>query len=127
MITKTTALEVLNVALSTGADFAEIYLEEDDQTSIRMDNGKVESCNDTLTRGAGIRLLKDLRSVYGYTNNISRTGLLKLAEDLSGSFDGERIVTVESISKVRQGSKHRPRIKYSDYPREDLRLQLQDR
>ena len=87
MITKSTALEVLNEALSTGADFAEIYLEEDDQTSIQMDNGKVEACNDTLTRGAGIRLLKDLRSVYGYTNNITRAGLLKLAKDLSESFD----------------------------------------
>ena len=65
MITKSTAIEVLNEALATGADFAEIYLEEDDQTTIRMDNGKVESCDDKLTRGAGIRLLKDLRSVYG--------------------------------------------------------------
>ena len=120
MITKSTALEVLNEALSTGADFAEIYLEEDDQTSIQMDNGKVEACNDTLTRGAGIRLLKDLRSVYGYTNNITRAGLLKLAKDLSESFDGERALQVKSISKVRQGKKHQPRIKYSDFPREEL-------
>ena len=41
MITKSTAIEVLNEALATGADFAEIYLEEDDQTTIRMDNGNV--------------------------------------------------------------------------------------
>ena len=120
MITNSTAIEVLNEALSSGADFAEIYLEEDDQTTIQMDNGKVESCDDTLTRGAGIRLLKDLRSVYGYTNNLTRKGLLKLAKELSASFDSERIKEVTSITKVRTGKKHLPKIKYSDYPREDL-------
>ena len=120
MITKSTAIEVLNEALATGADFAEIYLEEDDQTTIRMDNGKVESCDDKLTRGAGIRLLKDLRSVYGYTNNITRAGLLRLAKDLSASFDGKRLLTVDSITKVRQGKKHLPKIKYSEFPREEL-------
>ncbi len=120
MITKKTAIEVLNEALATGADFAEIYLEEDDKSSISMDNGKVEACSDTLTRGAGIRLLKDLRSVYGYTNNISRAGLLKLAKDLAASFDGERMLEVKSITKVRTGKKHRPKVQYSDYPREEL-------
>ena len=75
MISKKLAIEVLNVATSTGADFAEIYLEENNSSSISLDNCKVESCNDSLTYGAGIRLLKGLQSVYGYTNDLSKKGL----------------------------------------------------
>ena len=41
MISKKLAVEVLNLATSTGADFAEIYLEENNSTSIGLDNGKV--------------------------------------------------------------------------------------
>lgn len=120
MISKKLAIEVLNVATSTGADFAEIYLEENNSSSISLDNCKVESCNDSLTYGAGIRLLKGLQSVYGYTNDLSKKGLTKLALDLSASFNSERCVEVNSIRKVSVGQKHRPQIKYHEYSKEKL-------
>lgn len=120
MISKNLAIEVLNLATATGADFAEIYLEENEASSISMDNCKVESTSNALTYGAGIRLLKGLQSVYGYTNDISRKGLSKLAKDLASSFNGERVITVENITKVRMNKKHLPKIKYSEYPQDQL-------
>ena len=120
MISKKLAIEVLNLATSTGADFAEIYLEEDKTISINIDNCKVEGCSDSLTYGAGIRLLKGLQSVYGYTNDISRKGLSKLATSLAASFSSERCVEVTSISKVRVSKNHRPQIEYSTYPKEKI-------
>ena len=101
MISKKLAIEVLNIALETGADFAEIYLEENIASRIEIDNCKVESSNDTLTFGAGIRLLKGLHSGYGYTNDISKKGLSKLAYNLSQSYNDKRCITVEKIDKVR--------------------------
>ena len=44
MISKSIALEVLNAALSTGGDYAELYLEQVDGENIVLENGKVESC-----------------------------------------------------------------------------------
>lgn len=126
MISKKLAIEVLNLATSTGADFAEIYLEENNTSSIMLDNGKVQSCQDSLTYGAGVRLLKGLQSVYGYTNDISKKGLSSLALNLAASFTGERVVNVTSISKVRVGTKHRPKINYSTYPKEKLIGMLKD-
>lgn len=126
MISKKLAIEVLNIAASTGADFAEIYLEENRSASILVDNGRVETCQDDLTYGAGIRLLKGLQSVYGSTNDLSRKGLCLLAEELASSFSGDRIVSVDAISKVRVGKKHRPRIPYSEYPREKIVELLKD-
>ncbi len=120
MISKKLALEVLNIATQTGADFAEIYLEEENSADVSVDNGKVESSNDSLNYGAGIRLLKDFESVYGYTNNLSGKSLKKLASDLAASFSEERKIEVQSIKKVRQQKKHQPKIAYETYPREDI-------
>ena len=94
MISKKIAVEVLNKALATGADFAEIFSEETHSEIIALDNEKCETSNDNIVYGVGIRLLRNLQSVYGYTNDVSRAGLMTLAETLSKSFDGERIKTV---------------------------------
>ena len=97
MISKKVAIEVLNTGLSTGADFAEIFIEEKDSDAIVLDNGKVENSMVNKTYGAGIRLLQKLRSVYGYTNDISRKGLLKLASSLSNSFTGKQEIVVNKL------------------------------
>lgn len=100
MITKKNAIEVLNAGLSTGADFAEIFIEEKDATSIVIDNEKVENATVTKTYGAGIRLLNKFQSVYGYTNDVSKNGLLKLAKSLSNSYrDKQQIVVAKLKNK----------------------------
>ncbi len=118
MISKSLAIKVLNEGLSSGADFAEIYLEETNSTAIEMDNGEVNSINSGVSYGAGIRLLKDLQSVYGYTNDISPKGLLKLATTLAASFQGTRLKTVEKIEKVRVKKHHRAKTPLADVPKE---------
>ena len=126
MISKKVALEVLNLATATGADFAEIYLEETKSTNLSLDNGKVEACQDSITYGAGIRLLKDLQSVYGYTNDLSLKGLSKLASNLACSFHSERCVSVNSIKKIKQGKLNQIKIPVSTYPKKDLVKMLTD-
>ena len=101
MISKSLAKEVLNAGLETGADFAEIYLETTKSNSITIENGKTDSSVSSINKGAGIRLLKDLRSVYGYTSDLSKASLLRLARELSKSFEGERILTVDKIKTVK--------------------------
>ena len=97
MISKKIAIDVLNIGLSTGADFAEIFIEEKVSNSIVIDNGKVENSVIAKSFGAGIRLLKELQSVYGYTNDVSRAVLTKLASSLSNSFNGEQSVFVKQL------------------------------
>lgn len=106
MIGKSLAIDVLNAGLVTGADFAEIYLEQNDKSFLSLENGKTESSLSSTTYGAGIRLLNKLQSVYGYTNDISRKGLMNLATSLAKSFQGERLITVEKINKVRVKNAH---------------------
>ncbi|MCX5775439.1 MAG: TldD/PmbA family protein [Firmicutes bacterium] len=110
MINKTMAQTVLNLGLATGADFAEIYIEENNGTSLSLDNGKIEEIGSSLSYGAGIRLLNKLQSVYGYTNDVSLKGLSKLAESLSKSYKGPQTVTVKEIEKVRVSKHHQSEI-----------------
>ncbi|MFA5481158.1 MAG: TldD/PmbA family protein [Bacilli bacterium] len=119
MIGKSLAIEVLNAGLATGADFAEIYLEQNDVSFLTLENGKTESALNSVGYGAGIRLLNKLQSVYGYTNDLSRKGLVKLATSLAKSFSGERQLTVDQIKKVRIKNAHVYERPLSDVSREE--------
>ena len=101
MISKSLALKVLNVALSTGGDYAEIYLEETTPESYVLENGRVDSVSASQSYGCGLRILNGFRSVYGYTSDLSAKSLIGLAESLRASFEGERKITVESIVSPR--------------------------
>ena len=79
MISKKLAIDVLNVALSTGADYAEIFYEDSHAHNISLENGKVETSSSNSLCGVGLRLLKENQCVYGYTNDLSKKGLFALA------------------------------------------------
>ncbi len=110
MISRLLAVKVLNTALATGADFAEIYLEETVSTNMGLDTGKIEAIGSSVSYGAGIRLFKKLQSVYGFTNDLSAKGLLKLAQSLSKSFKGEPQIDVGRIEKVRVKKHHQSKV-----------------
>lgn len=99
MISKTLAIKVLNEALRTGGDYAEIYAEDTISNRVRLENGKVDSSANRETYGVGLRILKGLKSVYGYTSNTSEKSLMALAHKLSAGFEGERAITVKTIEK----------------------------
>lgn len=110
MISKKQSIEILNTGLKTGADYVEIYIEDKESTSIAIENGKVETASIGKTHGAGIRILKNLQSVYGYTNDVSFKALLSLADSLSNSFNGKQVMSVDSL-KVKNVKNNHPHLK----------------
>ena len=101
MISKKLAIEVLNAMLETGGDYAEIFFEESSGSSIAIENGKVSSSSSGITSGVGLRILKENQSVYGFTRDLSKKGMLKLANSLNKSFNGKRILTVEKLDYLK--------------------------
>ena len=71
--------DVLAVAMSTGADFAEVYAERTRNNGIRFLNGKIDTANDGVTSGVGIRAFIGTRTVYATTTDITRSGLIRCA------------------------------------------------
>ena len=97
MINKNQAIRILNSGLKTGADYAEIYIEEKDSFTVVVENGKVENSGIRHSYGAGVRLLNKLQSVYGYTNEVNEKSLTKLIENLSNSFHDKQVLSMDKL------------------------------
>ena len=80
MISREICQRVLHKAVSTGADYAEIFAENSVNHSINMIASKVDSIKDTVIAGAAVRVYKGLRSVMATTVDTSEEGLLRCAE-----------------------------------------------
>lgn len=100
MISKKLASELLLEATAFGADFAEVYLEDTLSSNLSMENGKIEERVSTNGFGVGIRVLKGLQSAYGYTSDLSKKSLIKLAQDVAKAFSGPRVLT-PPVEKVK--------------------------
>ena len=120
MIPKKLAIEVLNEMLSTGADYAEIFFEESNSSNVAIENGKVSSSGGNITSGAGLRLLKENQTVYGFTSDLTRKGLLALASDLNKSFSGKRQITVEKLDFIKVKNRNPITRSYNDVSQEEM-------
>ncbi len=85
MISKALAEEVLSCAVSTGADFTELYGENTRNNSVSMVDGKIERVGDNLLSGVGIRAFMGTRTVFASTSDISREGLLRCAANVASA------------------------------------------
>jgi TldD protein len=88
MLNKKVIEEVLYAALSTGGDFAEIFVEDRLNTSIEMMQHKVERALSGRDFGIGIRIFKGFNSVYTYTNFSDRGQLIKIAKEAAVALEG---------------------------------------
>lgn len=80
MISREICERVLRAAVSTGADYAELFAERTVDHSIRMIASKVESVDDAIIAGASVRVYKGLRSVMASTIDTTEEGLIRCAE-----------------------------------------------
>lgn len=102
-INRKNAQIILDAGLATGADYAEIYVQDHRSSSYSRRYGKVNAVTGERSCGVGIRLMKGVKQVYGYTSDFSLRALLDLASSLALGFDGERIKTAAPLKakKVR--------------------------
>lgn len=80
MLNKAVAQTVLDAALSTGGEFAEIFLEDRRNQSISLRDNHVDTVLSGRIHGAGIRVFQGLNAIYTYTNDTGREGLLRCAQ-----------------------------------------------
>ena len=64
MLDKILIEDILNEALSTGGDFAEIFVESKTGDSFYLVDGKIEQAISGKDFGIGVRIFKNLFSVY---------------------------------------------------------------
>lgn len=110
MLNKSLITDVLTAAVATGGDFAEIFVEEKDNSSIVLIGGKVEKCVSGKDFGVGIRIFNGLTSVYAYTNNASRDNLIKVAKEAAMAIKGSHVCQVLDFTEKKIVSGHPIRI-----------------
>lgn len=94
MLNKEIANSILSVALSTGADFAEIFIEKKIKNSISTINGVVEKASAGQDFGLGLRVCANDKVTYVYTNCFERDNLLKIAKQAALSIKGGNNIKV---------------------------------
>lgn len=80
MIPREVCEQVLARAMTTGADYAELFAQHTTDHSIHMIDSRVDQISDAVTSGAAVRVYKGLRSVMATTVDKSASGLLRCAE-----------------------------------------------
>ena len=76
---------IFKMALRNGGALAEIFFEESIATRVFFEDAKVDRIIDGIDRGAGLRIIFEGKSVYGYTTDLTDASLLTLAETLSAA------------------------------------------
>ena len=100
MIARDICQRVLRKAVSTGADYAEIFAENTVNHSINMIASKVDSIKDTVIAGAAVRVYKGMRSVMASTVDTSEEGLLRCAETAAEAL-GQGTAQIDIVLKER--------------------------
>ncbi|MDW0118044.1 TldD/PmbA family protein [Sporosarcina thermotolerans] len=90
MLNKALIEDVLQAALETGGDFSEVFVEDRYTNHMVLQNSRLEKNLSGRDFGVGIRVFLGLQSVYAYTNDFSREGLLKAARTAAKAIQGKK-------------------------------------
>ena len=100
MISREICQRVLHRAVSTGADYAELFAENTVNHSIHMVANAVDAIKDAVIAGASVRVYKGLRSVMASTVDTSEAGLLRCAEKAAEAL-GQGSAQIDIVLKER--------------------------
>ncbi len=109
------AAKTLDAALETGADFAELYVQNKIIRDVELNYKRVDNVSTQLVYGAGLRLMRGVSQVYGSTSDVSEQSLLSLAHKLAASFGETRSLHVETFDEIENPDMHAPKKEQSAY------------
>jgi TldD protein len=82
---KSTINDILYAALSSGGDFAEVFIEDKYSNLISMIDSKVENIVSGREYGIGIRIFSGFKGIYAYTNDVSYDNLINTAKEAAAA------------------------------------------
>jgi len=75
--------KILKRTLSSGGEYADVFVEHRKPVSIMLEDDKIEKISSGIDAGAGIRLISNGKTYYAFSNDLSEKALLELAETLT--------------------------------------------
>ncbi|WP_026905856.1 TldD/PmbA family protein [Paucisalibacillus globulus] len=104
MLNKSLIEDVLSAALITGGDFSEVFVEDRFTNRMTLQSSKLEKSLSGRDFGVGIRVFKGLNSIYAYTNNFSKEGLLQAANACAQAIQNseEKTIVVPLVKQTNE-------------------------
>ncbi len=93
-ITQEIISDILSIAMKGGADYGDVYFESRSSFSAQFEDGHVEKIVNGTDSGVSIRLIRDLRTYFGHTNDLTMEGLRSLAEAVGRAAESGETATV---------------------------------
>jgi TldD protein len=119
MVTDSLLEEVLIKALSGGADFAEIFIEDSYNSSIQLLDSQIKRIIEGSDFGAGIRVFYGTKVIYAHTSDLSEKSLLAAAEVLSKAVPRENAISNISLAPAHFESPHKIKIPFEKIAKGD--------
>jgi len=104
MLNDSVSNDILDSAMSQGADFAELFIEERTGKGVSLLNGRVMSATTSRRMGFGIRIMSGVKSVYVYTDDDDAEGLVKLASEAASALKSDSAAAVETVKSLCKSS-----------------------
>lgn len=86
MLEKNSIKKILNILLSAGSNYSEIFCQKKILNSISLEDSKIESANTGMELGCGMRIWNGNSTVYGYVDSLEKEKLIESAKILSSVF-----------------------------------------
>ncbi len=77
--------DLLQLAMATGADFAELFIEHSQRSQLILVNGDVDKTLSGIDAGVGIRLLQGDRCIYSFANDFSASALRQQVKETAAA------------------------------------------
>lgn len=106
MISKKIIASVLEAAVSTGGDFAELFIEDSSKSSLNYLDGQLESTQTGRDFGVGIRIFDGLNCIYAYTNSFDLDSLVETALKAAQAVKGSHTADIKVLNNIKTDSIH---------------------
>jgi TldD protein len=90
--------KIFRQLIRKGASFADIFAEEIEVKSIVLEDNKLEKVIGGNDIGIGLRAIKDLKTIYAYTNELKESAVFTLSKEIATVLDGRSVYSPWSWS-----------------------------
>ncbi|MFN3978639.1 TldD/PmbA family protein [Sulfurihydrogenibium azorense] len=84
---------ILTALMADKGEYGEIFFEDLKSLTLNLEDNKIEKVNSGRDTGVGLRLIKNFKTNYGYTSDLTYENLLNLAKTLA-KYEGEGKIAV---------------------------------
>lgn len=114
--------KILNDLTSTGADFAEVFLEERENKEFHYIDNRLDELSIRNKKGIGLRISKENRTYYASTNDLSDSEIEKITNSLKKNIHDNIVYENIQLGELKKYT-HKGIEKYSDV---EIKRKLKD-